>query len=109
MYAHYYEMACDTPPHGPAYLPHVLTTLKQEHPDHFRKALCVSPKTFNTIVNRIKHDLILTNNSTCAQISIKTQLAIALYWFGHDGNAASMQNIANWAGVSKGTIHIITH
>jgi hypothetical protein len=108
MYAHRYEMAGDTLPRGPAYLPHVLTTLKQERPDHFRDALRVSPTTFDIIVNRIEHDPVFTNNSTSAQMPIETQLAIALYRFGHDGDAASMQNVANWAGISKGIVHIIT-
>lgn len=39
---------------------------------------------------------------------VEEQLAITLYRFGHDGNAASLQCVANWAGVSKGTVGVVT-
>jgi hypothetical protein len=39
---------------------------------------------------------------------IESQLAIALYCFGHNGNAASLQSVANWAGVGKGTVTLAT-
>jgi len=32
-----------------------------------------------------------------------------LYRFGHNGNAASLQSIANWAGTGKGTVELYTH
>lgn len=48
------------------------------------------------------------NNSNNAQLPVETQLAIALYHFGHDGNAASLQDVANWAGVGKGTVLLCT-
>ena len=35
---------------------------------------------------------------------MEIQLAIALYRFGHDGNAASVEAIAQWAGVSAGMV-----
>jgi len=34
-------------PKAPAQLPHVLTVLKTERPDHFHDILCVDPETFN--------------------------------------------------------------
>jgi hypothetical protein len=39
---------------------------------------------------------------------VEDQLAIALYRFGHDGNAASLQSVANWAGIGKGTVMLCT-
>jgi hypothetical protein len=39
---------------------------------------------------------------------VELQLAVVLYRFGHDGNAASIQGVANWAGLGKGTVHLIT-
>jgi hypothetical protein len=39
---------------------------------------------------------------------VEDQLAIALYRFGHNGNAASLQSVANWAGVGKGTVTLCT-
>src|SRR5882672_11384259 len=53
-------------------------------------------------------DPVFTNNSNYPQIAIETQLAIALYQFGHDGNSASLQSFANWAGVSKRMVHLVT-
>jgi hypothetical protein len=38
---------------------------------------------------------------------IEEQLAITLYCFGHDGNAAGLQATANWAGVAKGTVTLV--
>ena len=39
---------------------------------------------------------------------VKEQLTITLYRFGHDGNAASLQAVANWARVGKGTVTVCT-
>lgn len=39
---------------------------------------------------------------------IEHQLAILLYRFGHDGNVAGLQKVANWAGVGKGTVLLAT-
>lgn len=106
MYAHRYEKRRDTLPRGPSFLHHVLFILKDNRPDHFREALRVSPTTFDQIVSHIQDDPVFSNNSHCAQMAVENQLAIALYRFGHDGNAASLQSVANWAGVSKGTVHM---
>jgi hypothetical protein len=35
---------------------------------------------------------------------VEIQLVIALYRFGHDGNAASVDGVAQWAGVSAGMV-----
>ena len=43
------------------------------------------------------------------QAPIQDQLAVALYRFGHYRNAASLQLIANWAGIWKGTVELYTH
>jgi hypothetical protein len=48
------------------------------------------------------------NDSNNPQLAVKDQLAITLYRFGHDGNAASLQGVANWAGVGKGTVTLCT-
>ncbi|GJJ10896.1 hypothetical protein Clacol_005124 [Clathrus columnatus] len=41
-------------------------------------------------------------NRPMAQLPL--QLAIALFWFGHFGNAASVDAVAQWAGVSPGCV-----
>ena len=39
---------------------------------------------------------------------VEQQLAIALYRFGHYGNAASTMKVALWAGVGCGTVRLVT-
>ena len=39
---------------------------------------------------------------------IDQQIAIALYHFGHYGNAASTMKVALWAGVGFGTVSLVT-
>jgi hypothetical protein len=108
MYAHRYEVPRDRLPRGPSYLQHVLTIQKTQRPDHFRQALRVSPATFDAIVAKISPDPVFCNHSDQPQISVEQQLAVTLYRFGHDGNAASLQSVANWAGIGKGTVSLIT-
>ncbi|KJA19583.1 hypothetical protein HYPSUDRAFT_69146 [Hypholoma sublateritium FD-334 SS-4] len=67
--------------------------------------LRVTPLTFDKIITKIIDDPVFQNNSHSPQAPVEEQLAVTLYCFGHDGNAASLQNIANWAGLGKGTVH----
>ncbi|KAJ7131796.1 hypothetical protein C8R43DRAFT_895549 [Mycena crocata] len=101
-------MPRDTFPRGPAYLPHVLGTMKDTRPDLFRQELRVSPFTFDKLVKNIAGDPVFANDSFNGQMPVEQQLAIALYRFGHSGNAAGLQKVANWAGVGKGTITVVT-
>ena len=108
MYSKRYEQSRNQLPRGPSYLAHVLTTLKNGRPDHFRTCLRVTPLTFDKIVAKIIDDPVFQNNSRNPQAPVEEQLAVTLYRFGHDGNAASLQGIANWAGLGKGTVHKYT-
>jgi hypothetical protein len=108
MYENRYEMPRDTLPRGPARLPHVLYELKTLRPDKFRETLRVTPATFDALAQRIGSDPVFSNNSNNDQIPVPEQLAIALYRFGHDGNAASLQSVADWAGIAKGTVLLCT-
>ncbi|KAJ7667217.1 hypothetical protein B0H17DRAFT_1162439 [Mycena rosella] len=74
-------------------------TLKAGHPDHFRQNLRVSPLTFDALAAALEMDPVFANNSNHPQLPVE---------FGHDGNAASIQAVANWAGLGKGTVHLIT-
>ncbi|KAJ7698402.1 hypothetical protein B0H17DRAFT_927654 [Mycena rosella] len=103
-----YEQPRNNLPRGPSYLHHVLTALKLGRADHFRQALRVTPRTFDALVAALEDDPIFFNNSNHPQLPVDQQLAVALYRFGHDGNAASVQSVANWAGLGKGTVHLIT-
>ncbi|KAJ7219519.1 hypothetical protein GGX14DRAFT_560601 [Mycena pura] len=108
MYDNRYEAPRTALPRGPSYLHYVLTTFKSGRPDHFRQALRIGPETFDALLITIQQDSVFANNSNNAQLPVDQQLAVALYRFGHDGNGASLQSVANWAGLGKGTIHLIT-
>ncbi|KAJ7616874.1 hypothetical protein B0H17DRAFT_965471 [Mycena rosella] len=82
----------------------VLVDFKDNDPKRFRRNLRVSPETFDELVSRIESHPIFSNNSYHPQTLPYIQLAIALYRFGHDGNAASVESIAQWAGVSAGLV-----
>ncbi|KIM78753.1 hypothetical protein PILCRDRAFT_10970 [Piloderma croceum F 1598] len=83
--------------------PHVLEVLKVECPDQFREILQVNPAMFNKIVDNIKDDPLFFNNYNNHQIPVEQQLAITLYCFGHDRNAASQAAVGCWAGGGKGS------
>ncbi|KAJ6540368.1 hypothetical protein B0H19DRAFT_959538 [Mycena capillaripes] len=82
----------------------VLVEFKNDDPKRFRRNLRVSPETFDELVSRIEDHPIFSNNSPKPQTPVYIQLAIALYRFGHDENAASVESIAQWAGVSVGVV-----
>ena len=63
---------------------------------------------FDAIVTAIELDPVFQNNSNNVQTSVEEQLAITLYHFGHNGNTTSLQSIANWAAVGKGTVLLVT-
>ncbi|KAJ7124708.1 hypothetical protein C8R46DRAFT_828519, partial [Mycena filopes] len=70
----------------------------------FRRNLRVSPDTFDELVLRVETHSIFLNNSPKRQTPPSIQLAIVLFRFGHDGNAASVESIAQWAGASAGLV-----
>ncbi|THU86876.1 hypothetical protein K435DRAFT_584381, partial [Dendrothele bispora CBS 962.96] len=97
----------DKPEHS--YLHHLLLRLKHSHEELFRHDLRVSPHTFDSLVAALENDDVFKNHSESAQQApVEEQLAVALYRFGHDGNAASLQSVANWALIGKGTVHLYT-
>lgn len=110
MYEHRYEAPRDPIPRmSQSFLHHTLMTLKNGRADMFRQELRVSPYTFDQLVAAIENDPVFQNNSeTAHQAPVEEQLAVVLYRFGHDGNGASLQGVANWAGIGKGTVLIYT-
>ncbi|TRM55209.1 hypothetical protein BD626DRAFT_393357 [Schizophyllum amplum] len=93
-----------------SYLHHVLLRLKHSDPPHFRQYLRVDPHTFDELVARIEDDAVFVNNSDSAhQAPVEEQLAVTLYRFGHDGNAAGLQATADWAGIGKGSVQNYMH
>lgn len=60
-------------------------------------------------MEKIENHHVFHNNSYNEQAPIQEQLAVTLYRFGHDGNAASTAAIAQWAGISEGSVVNYTH
>ncbi|KIL54794.1 hypothetical protein M378DRAFT_56947, partial [Amanita muscaria Koide BX008] len=92
----------------PSRMHHVLFTLKSARPEQFREELRITPRTFDALVTKLQSDAIFGNNSHCPQMPVEEQVAIMLFRFGHNSNAASLQGVANWAGVGKGTVLLVT-
>jgi hypothetical protein len=86
----------------------LLDVYKHQFPDIFRSFLRMSPDCFGHLVTSIQHHPVFYNNSNHVQMSIEEQLAIALYCFGHYGNAAYTMKVALWAGVGYGTVKLVT-
>lgn len=82
---------------------------KLERPDIFRSYLRIDPQCFDDLVAVIQDDPVFHNNSNHAQMPVMEQLAIALYHFGHYGNASSTLKVALWAGVGFGTVLLVTN
>ena len=47
---------------------------------------------------------IFLNDAYVSQAPVNKQLAVAMFRFGHNGNAASVEAVAQWAGLSAGTV-----
>lgn len=88
---------------------HLLDDFSENNLRLFRKKLRVDPKTFHALVKLIEDHPIFYNNSNVTQAPLKVQLAIFLNRAGHYGNAASPEDIAQWAGGSAGWVDKCTN
>ncbi|KXN80887.1 hypothetical protein AN958_06943 [Leucoagaricus sp. SymC.cos] len=86
----------------------VLVLYKQYDSKHFWKDLCIASKTFDQLLKKIADNLVFISTGSHKQIPVDEQLTIALYHFGHFRNAASVEAIGQWAGVSASTVVICT-
>ncbi|KAL0057731.1 hypothetical protein AAF712_015615 [Marasmius tenuissimus] len=64
--------------------------------------------TFLKFVEILEQDPVFQNDARNAQMPVKQQAAIFLYCLGHSGNVAGLQKVADWAGVGKGTVVLVT-
>jgi hypothetical protein len=87
---------------------HLLEHWREESPDHFRRKLRVDPETFDGLVALIEDNPIFSNNSNCPQLPVPLQLSVFLFRAGHYGNAASPEDMAQWAGISVGSVERCT-
>jgi hypothetical protein len=84
---------------------HLLPEWGMHAPDRFCQKLHVSPAIFNKLVECIQPHGIFYNNSNNPQLPVPIQLVIFLNGIGHYGNTAMTQDLAEWAGVSVGTVY----
>jgi len=82
----------------------VLVLYKEDDHKRFRQNLRVNPETFDALVKRIEDNAVFASDGPQNQLPVDEQLAIVLFRFGHYGNAASVEAIAQWAGVSAGMV-----
>jgi len=69
----------------------------------------VTPACFDKLVEALSTHGVFHNKSSNLQMPVEHQITIALYHFGHYGNAASTMKVALWAGVGYGTVHLVMH
>lgn len=67
----------------------ILDDYKRNRPEIFRSYVRMEPDCFDALVEAIRDDPVFQNDSRADQMPVEEQLAIALYRFGHYGNAAS--------------------
>ncbi|KAJ3804594.1 hypothetical protein F5876DRAFT_70498 [Lentinula aff. lateritia] len=78
----------------------VLELYKKDDPKHFWHNIQVSPSTFDELLAQICDHPVFMSQGSAHQIPIQHQLAIAMFRFGHFGNGALVESIAQWAGMS---------
>ncbi|KIK72729.1 hypothetical protein PAXRUDRAFT_180025, partial [Paxillus rubicundulus Ve08.2h10] len=83
---------------------HLLTHFADHHLHLFWKKLHVDPLIFHDILDQISDHLIFQNQSNNKQLPVVIQLVIFLNHAGHYGKASCPEDIAQWAGVSIGTV-----
>jgi hypothetical protein len=93
----------DEPPLRASQL-YALIHYEQHRPYLFRQKLRVDPVIFDDILDQISGHHIFHNKSNNPQLPITIQLAIFLNRAGHYGNAISLQDVAQWAGISVGSV-----
>ncbi|KIK74134.1 hypothetical protein PAXRUDRAFT_151301 [Paxillus rubicundulus Ve08.2h10] len=84
---------------------HLLEHFADHRPHLFRQRVRVNPEIFDDILDHISdHPIFSSGGSQNCQLSIAIQLAIFLNHAGHYGNAISPKYVAQWAGISVGSV-----
>ena len=83
---------------------HLLVHFGEHRPHLFRQKLRVEPEIFDDILDLISDHPIFSNNSHNPQLPVSIQLAIFLNRAGHYGNAIAVEDVAQWAGISIGSV-----
>lgn len=96
-------------------LPLILWYFKVHDYRRFRRNLKVHPTIFNYLLYMMNDDHTFGHSTQNAPHSVNSgilllaniQLATALYRFGHYGDAATCEDIAQWAGISAGSESVV--
>ncbi|KIK11405.1 hypothetical protein PISMIDRAFT_122763 [Pisolithus microcarpus 441] len=100
----HYLNACKRAPHAPQ-----LQLLKEWNLNNdlkkFHRKLHVDPDVFAYLVKKLEGHPVFSNNSNNPQLPVPVQLTIFLNGVGHYGNGAAMEDVAEWAGISVGTVY----
>ncbi|KAF9220555.1 hypothetical protein BS17DRAFT_714286 [Gyrodon lividus] len=83
---------------------HLLEHFADHCPHLFCQRVRVNPDIFDDILDQISDHPIFFNQSHNRQLPIAIQLAIFLHCAGYYGNAISPEYVAQWAGVSVGSV-----
>jgi len=75
----------------------------------FRRKLCVVPEVFAGIMQHIEGHPVFLNTSNNPQLPMPIQLTIFLNAASHYGNVSTTEDLAEWAGVSIGTVYNCFH
>ena len=108
MYANHYKAPRDQHLRGPSLMQFTLDMYRLLWPNFFWQDLCVSPDTFDKIIEKIANHPVFFNNSNYPQSPVEDRLAITLFCFSHYRNAASLNRVRKWAGISKGLVKLAT-
>jgi hypothetical protein len=84
---------------------HLLPEWEIYAPEKLHQKLQFPPPVFDHLVACLEPHLIFCNNSHNPQLPIAIQLAIFHNGVGHYGNAATIQDLAEWVGVSIGMVY----
>jgi len=88
---------------------HLLHHAAEHHPAQFHQKLHINPLIFDDILDQISDHTIFQNRSNNKQLPVAIQLAVFLFHARHYGNACTPEDVAQWAGISVGTVVNCTH
>src|SRR5882724_10031061 len=108
LYTDHYYNTCKPITKTDVNLQLLLEDYEINRPEIFRSILWITPDCFDDLVSIIKDQDVFLNNSNNEQMSVEHQVAIALYRFGHYGNAVSTVKVALSAGFGYGTVRLAT-
>lgn len=87
----------------------LLWWFEKKHEQNFRRIVRVSPPVFAVLVSYLESTPLFRPDPKSRRIlNTKEHLAIFMKRAGHYGNGASIAEIAEWAGVSTGTVVNVT-